>query len=112
MTKVALFIRDFELGTRIADSLAARGDECVFPDTESGDSQDAKVVIVDLDEVDQKPMDLVRKLVSESSEMSVVGCAGRVSKGLMDEAKEAGCRWVFPKSSLVRNLSAVVESGG
>ena len=71
MTKVALFIRDFELGTRIADSLTARGDECVFPDTESEDSQDAKVVIVDLDEVDQKPMDLVRKLISESSEMSV-----------------------------------------
>ena len=41
MTKVALFIRDFELGTRIADSLTARGDECVFPDTESEASQDA-----------------------------------------------------------------------
>ena len=59
MTKVALFIRDFELGTRIADSLTARGDECVFPDTEFENSQDAKVVIVDLDEVDQKPMDLI-----------------------------------------------------
>ena len=112
MTRVALFIRDFELGTKIVDSLSARGDECVFPDMESEDSQDAKVVIVDLDEIDQKPIDLVRRLVSESSEMSVVGCAGRVSKRLLDEAKEAGCRWVFPKSSLVKNLPAVVESGG
>ena len=112
MTRVALFIRDFELGTRIVDSLSARGDECVFPDMESEDSQDAKVFIVDLDEVDQKPMDLVRRLVRESSEMSVVGCASRVSKGLMDEAKVAGCRWVFSKSSLVRNLPVVIESGG
>ena len=112
MTKVALFIRDFELGTRIVDSLSARGNECVFPDMDSEDLQDAKVVIVDLDEVDQKPIDLIRRLISESSVMSVVGCAGRVSKGLMDEAKEAGCRWVFPKSSLVKNLPAVVESGG
>ena len=70
------------------------------------------MVIVDLDEVDQKRIELVRRLVSESSEMSVVGCAGPGSIGLMDEAKEAGCRWVFPKSSLVRNLPAVVESGG
>ena len=111
MSKVAVFVRDFELGTRIADTLTLLGEACVFPDAESDDTQDARVVIIDLDDVDLKPLNLVYKLTGESPELSVVGCSIRVSKRLMYEAKEAGCRWVFPKSSLVRNLPAVLESG-
>lgn len=108
MKRVALYVREFELGTRLADAITARGDVCSFPEPEGGDMPEAEVAIIDFDEAELHPFGLAQHLTESSLEVSVVGCATRVSKKLMDEAKRVGCRWVFPKSSLVRNLPSVL----
>ncbi|MEE2876354.1 MAG: hypothetical protein VX822_01040 [Candidatus Neomarinimicrobiota bacterium] len=110
MKKVAILTRDFQLGTRIAESVALDGNKSFFPDFGEGGDWSAEMVIVDLDDDSLNPTDLIRQIKSENADAAVVGTSHRISKALRSTAIDAGCSWVFTKSSLPKNLSSVLES--
>ncbi|MBH31238.1 MAG: hypothetical protein CMG71_04510 [Candidatus Marinimicrobia bacterium] len=107
---VAIITRDFQLGTRIADAVAASGGESYFPDMKERDKLLADLAVIDLDDASPDPIELIQQLISQNKDSVVVGCSFRVSKGLRDRAVAAGCSLVFTKSSLPKNISSVLGS--
>lgn len=116
MTKVAVFVRDFEMGTRIADVAVALGKEPVFPaDLPPADQvlpRDTFMVILDLSDKEYWPLELVRTIRRENPELPIVGFVSQVQKQFHSEARDAGCNWVLPRSSLIQNLPTLIEKGG
>lgn len=116
MTRVVVYVSDFELGTRIADTVTVLEKEAIFPPQwEIGDGSlydDAILVIVDLNEEKQKPFELVKRIRETCPELHVAGIVSRLQKEVHSRAKAAGCTWILPRSSFVRNLSTFLESGG
>ncbi|MFQ6674232.1 MAG: hypothetical protein ACE5GH_05560 [Fidelibacterota bacterium] len=115
MSRVAVFVRDFELGTRIADAATIHGKEIVFPEPGANSgweaTEDTEFLIVDLNEDRYEPLDLIRRIGADYPQVTVVGFLSRVRKRAYDEAKKAGCTWVLPRSSLVHNLRTLFDKG-
>jgi len=116
MSNVVVFVRDFELGTRIADVVVAHGKEPVFPmdhgPIDQNLSEDTVLVILDLSDSKYHPLDLIRTIRENYPDLSIVGFLSQIQKRLLTEAREAGCTWVLPRSSFVQNLPTLLEKGG
>lgn len=113
MPNVVVFVSDFELGTRIADAVSRQGYQVSFPgDNARGVeeiSQDTSLTIIDLDDETYGPMDLIRRIRERYPDLPIVGFLSRVRKRLHHQARDAGCTWVLPRSSLVQNLPTLIE---
>ncbi|MEE9166850.1 MAG: hypothetical protein V3U24_05230 [Candidatus Neomarinimicrobiota bacterium] len=113
MSRVVVWVSDFEMGTRIADAVTSLGEEAVFPQDRERSEQslyeDAVLVIIDLSERARNALELVRSVRKNHPELRLVGIVSRVRKKIHTQGKEAGCDWVLPRSSLVRNLSTLLE---
>ena len=68
------------------------------------------IIIVDLDYEKNRGFNKIRECLELQSEVEIIGCAKRVSKSLRNEAIEAGCKWIFSKSSLYRSISSLLTS--
>lgn len=116
MSEVVIFVRDFELGTRIAKVISANGKEPVFPagqeNFENNISEETQLLILDLNDDRYKPIELIGTIRKKYPDLPVIGFLSQVQKRLHNEAREAGCAWVLPRSSFVKNLSTILEKGG
>lgn len=116
MSRVVVYVSDFELGTRIADTVAGLEKEAIFPPAWEIDDEslydDSILVIVDLNEERQKPFELVKRIRKTFPELHVAGIVSRLQKEIHSRAKAAGCNWILPRSSFVRNISTLLERGG
>ena len=110
MKKVAVLIKDFQLATKIVESIANLGHESFFPDPNQPYQWKADIIIVDLDYEKNRGFNKIRECLELQSEVEIIGCAKRVSKSLRNEAIEAGCKWIFSKSSLYRSISSLLTS--
>ncbi|MFQ6675609.1 MAG: hypothetical protein ACE5LH_04595 [Fidelibacterota bacterium] len=112
---VVVLVRDFELGTRIADAVTGRGKRVVFPEDGAALdrelSQSTELVIIDLEEKEYRAVDLVKDIRKRYPELSIVGFHRRIRKEAYATAREAGCSWVFSRSSLVKNLPTLLGEG-
>mgnify|MGYP001445282400 FL=1 len=110
MKKVAILIKDFRLATKIVESIANLGYESFFPDPNQDYRWKADIIIVDLDYEKNRGFNQIRQCLESQTEVEIIGYAKRVSKSLRNEAIEAGCKWIFSKSSLYRNISSLLTS--
>ena len=110
MKKVAVLIKDFQLATKIVESIANLGYESFFPDPNQPYQWKADIIIIDLDYEKNRGFNKIRECLESQSEVEIIGCAKRVSKSLRNEAIEAGCKWIFSKSSLYRSISSLLTS--
>ena len=110
MKTVAIITHDFQFGTRIADAVSASGCESYFPEMKENGELSADLAVVDLDDISPSPFELIHQLITKNENSVMVGCSSRVSKGLRDRAVGAGCSLVFTKSSLLKNISSVLDS--
>ncbi len=110
MKKVAILIKDFQLTTKIVESIANLGYESFFPDPNQDYQWKADIIIVDLDYEKNRGFSEIRQCLKSQTQVEIIGCAKRVSKSLRNEAIEAGCKWIFSKSSLYRSISSLLTS--
>ena len=110
MKKVAILIKDFQLATKIVESIANLGYESFFPDLNQDYQWKADVIIIDLDYEKNRGFSEIRQCLKSQTQVEIIGCAKRVSKSLRNEAIEAGCKWIFSKSSLYRSISSLLTS--
>ena len=110
MKKVAILIKDFQLATKLVEPIANLGYESFFPDPNQDYQWKADVIIIDLDYEKNRGFSEIRQCLKSQTQVEIIGCAKRVSKSLRNEAIEAGCKWIFSKSSLYRSISSLLTS--
>ncbi len=110
MTHILLFVRDFELGTKLSGLCTDLDHPVKFADEKSdpkefGDS--VKMAIVDLDDKIFSSVGLISELARYN--LKVVGYMNQVNNKDQSRLKNAGCEMILPRSSLVKNMPTLID---
>jgi hypothetical protein len=110
MNKILLFIKDFELGTKISSACVDLGYSVDFSDEETDPDSfknDILVAFVDLDENVFASVGLVSELKRKN--LKVIGIMKKVKNRERSKLQSAGCEIIFPKSSVVKNIPKLLD---
>ena len=110
MVEILLFIKDFEFGSKVSSSCVDQEKNVEFSDENSKpDSfpKSVKMAIVDMDEEVFASIGLVAEL--KRLNIAVVGTKKRISNKEQSKIKSVGCDMLLPKSSLVKNISSLID---
>ena len=112
-TEIILFVKNFQLGTKLSEVLIDNGKTVTFADDEQhGLSQvnDAtKMAFIDLDDPVFQTMAFVSGLRNINADMKIIGYMKIVHKETYDRLRAAGCDLILPQSSLVKNIPSLVN---
>ena len=110
MYKILLFIKDFELGSKISSACVDIGYSVEFSD-ENTDSdsfeEDIKITVVDLDEKVFASVGLVSEL--KRRKIKIVGIMKKINNRDRFKIRNAGCDIILPKNSIVKNIPKLLS---
>ena len=110
MSEILLFIKDFELGSKVSSACVDNGREVEFSD-ENTDSKNfspkLKLAFVDMDEKVFLSVGLVSGL--KRHDIKVIGVMQKISNRENKKLKLAGCDIIIPKSSLLKNIPSLLS---
>ena len=106
---VGLFIKDFELGTKVSSKLTELDSTFEFCEKNTDLSENTKLVIVDLDNEATGNEFFIHQIATDRKEIQIIGYMKQVVKENHDKFKKAGCSVILPRSSLVKNLSSFIK---
>lgn len=110
MDKILLFVKDFELGTRISSTCVDLGYSVDFSDEKTDPDSfknDILVAFVDLDENVFASVGLVSELKRRS--LKVIGIMNKIKNRERSKLQSAGCEIIFPKSSIVKSVPKLLD---
>ena len=110
MGKILLFVKDFELGTKISSTCVDLGYSVDFSDenTDPGSfKNDILIAFVDLDENVFASVGLVSELKRKN--LKVIGIMNKIKNRERSKLQSAGCEMIFPKSSVVKNIPKLLD---
>jgi DNA-binding NarL/FixJ family response regulator len=107
--KIALFIRDFLLGTQISDRLASMGKEVVFCERLRELPVDPGAIILDLDEKDFGIPAFVSALKIARPQVQMIGFMRQIQNQQLAEMKAAGCSVIISQSAAVKNIQTIIR---
>ena len=110
MNKILLFIKDFELGTKISSACVDLGYSVDFSDEETDPDSfknDILVAFVDLDENVFASVGLVSELKRKN--LKVIGIMNKIKNRERSKLQSAGCEIIFPKSSIVKSVPKLLN---
>ena len=105
MENILLFIKDFELGSKVSSTIVDYEKNVEFCDenTSPDDFVDRSfLAIIDLDESVFYSVGLISELKRRG--MKIIGTMQEVKAKELKKLKSAGCDIVLPRSSLVKNI--------
>jgi len=105
---VGLFIRDFEIGSRVSVRLTELGATFEFYDKTEDLKPNTTLVIIDLDHEETGNEYFIHQLAAEQPNLQVLGYMKHVRKEIHEKFKIAGCNVILPRSSLIKNLSTFI----
>lgn len=112
MTDVLLFIKKFQLGTKISEALIDQDVSVKFADGErfglSAIDENIKLVIVDLDDSVFQTVAFIAGLRNMNKTMKIAGYMKVIHKESYERLKAAGCDMILPKSSFVKNIHTLI----
>lgn len=106
---VGLFIKDFELGTKVSAKLTELDSTFEFYEKSADISEKTKLLIIDLDHEETGNEFFIHQLATNQNYVKIIGFLKQVLKEKHDKFKTAGCSVILPKSSLVKNLSTFID---
>ena len=110
MAHILLFVRDFELGTKLS-GICTDLEQIVEVVDEKSDPRlfgnNAKMAIVDLDDKVFSSIGLIAELARY--DLKVVGFMKQVNNKNQSKLKKAGCEMILPRSSLVKNMPTLIK---
>ncbi len=113
MADIIIFTSDFKLGTKLSESIIQLDKSVIFADNKTDWNKQVtsrtKAVIVDLDDPGYGTVSHISTLWSLNKEMIIIGVMTRVQKLLHDKLRSAGCGFILPRSSLVKNLPSLLK---
>ena len=110
MNKILLFVKDFELGTKISSACVDLGYYVDFSDEETDPDSiknDILVAVVDLDENVFASVGLVSELKRKN--LKVIGIMNKIKNRERLKLQSAGCEIIFPKSSIVKSIPKLLN---
>ena len=110
MSQILLFVKDFELGTKISSACVDQGYSVDFSDENTDPDSfknDILAVFVDLDEKVFSSVGLVSELNRRT--FTVVGIMKKINNRERSKLQAAGCEIIFPKSSIVKNIPKLLN---
>ena len=110
MPEVLLFIKDFELGSKVSSACVDLNKNVEFSDERTDPdsfSKSVRLAIVDMDENVFHSIGLVAEL--KRLGISVIGTKNKISNKEQSKIKLAGCDMLIPKSSLVKNIPSFIR---
>lgn len=110
MDKILLFVKDFELGTKISSACVDLGYSVDFTDENTDPDSfknDMLIAFVDLDENVFASVGLVSELKRKN--LKVIGIMNKIKNRERSKLQSAGCEIIFPKSSIVKNIPKLLE---
>jgi hypothetical protein len=113
MTDVLLFVKKFQLGTKISETLTDLNVSVNFAEGErfglSAINDDIKLVILDLDDSVFQTVAFISGLRNINKKMKIAGYMKIIHKETYDRLKAAGCDIILPKSSFVKNIHTLIS---
>ena len=110
MNQILIFVKDFELGTRISAACVDLGYSVDFSD-ENTDPDSFKnnilVAFVDLDEKVFSSVGLVSELKRRN--LNVVGIMNKINNKERAKLQSAGCEFIFTKSSIANSVAKLLD---
>ena len=110
MNHILLFIKDFELGTKLSSACVDQGYSVDFSDEHTDPDSfknDILAVFVDLDEKVFSSVGLVSELKRRN--FTVVGIMKKINNRERSKLQAAGCEIIFPRSSIVKNIAKLLS---
>ena len=116
MLKILLFVKDFELGSKLSAVCVDTGYIVEFSDENTNPDlfdEGIKIAVVDLDEKIFASVGLVSEL--KRRKIKIVGTMKKINNRDRSKLRSAGCDIIFPKNSIIKNmpklLSELFDSG-
>lgn len=110
MSDILLFIKDFELGSRVSSVCIDHEKNVEFSD-ENSDSKNfpvsAKLAFIDMDEKVFSSVGLVSELKRHG--LKVIGIMNKINNRQNSKLKLAGCDMIVSKSSLIKNIPSLLS---
>lgn len=106
---VGLFIKDFELGTKVSAKLTELDSTFEFYEKSTDISEKTKLLIIELDHEETGNEFFIHQLASDHKEIKIIGYMKQIVKEKHNKFRTAGCHVILPKSSLVKNLSTFID---
>tara|TARA_B100000427_G_scaffold320831_1_gene320623 strand:+ start:674 stop:1030 length:357 start_codon:yes stop_codon:yes gene_type:complete len=110
MNKILLFVKDFELGTKISSACIDSGYSIEFSDENTDPNlfkNNTLLVFVDLDEKVFSSVGLVSEL--KRRDLKVVGIMKKIKNQERSKLQSAGCDIIFPKASIIKNIPKLLN---
>ena len=110
MGHILLFLKDFELGTKISSACVDQGYSVDFSDENTDPDSfknDILAVFVDLDEKVFSSVGLVSELNRRT--FTVVGIMKKINNRKRSKLQAAGCKIILPKSSIDKNIPKLLN---
>ena len=108
MNNITLFVKDFQKGTELSDHLATAEINVTFAESIYDIPDQCKLGIIDLDDKKFGNVKFVSELKSKT-QLTLLGYMVRMHKDTHDKLKAAGCKMVFTKASIVKNVQSLVQ---
>ena len=110
MADILLFIKDFELGSKLSEVCIDHDRQVKFSDenTDPGSfTESVKLAVVDMDEKVFSSVGLVAELKRKG--LNVVGTMKKINNRDQYKLRSAGCDIIIPRSSLVKTFPTLID---
>jgi hypothetical protein len=113
MANIVLFIKNFQLGTKISESLIDLNQKVKFADDErygmSEINESTNMVILDLDDSVFQTLTFITSLRKLNKNMKIIGFMKVIHKETYERLKASGCDIILPRSSFVKNIPTLID---
>ena len=106
--RIALFIKDFRIATKISEKLVDLNNEIRFFETTLDDATDCSLAIIDLNESDFANSEFISRLKMNSN-IYVIGYVSKVVKKSHDTFKLSGCDIILSNASILKNIERLTR---
>ena len=110
MPEVLLFVKEFELGSRLSSACVDKNKDVEFSDENTDPnsfSKLAKLAVVDMDEKQFSSVGLVAELKRRG--LKVIGTMSKINNREQLKLRAAGCDVIIPRSSLIKNIPNLLD---
>ena len=108
MNNIALFVKDFQKETELSNHLTTAEINVTFAESIYDIPDQCKLGIIDLDDKKFGNVQFVSELKSKT-QLTLLGYMVSMHKDTHDKLKAAGCKMVFTKASIVKNVQSLVQ---
>ena len=110
MPEVLLFVKDFELGSRLSEVCVDQNRNVEFSDEKTDPNTFPELVLLAIVDMDEKVFSSVGFVAElKRRNIKVIGTMKRINNKEQSKLRTAGCDIILPRASLIKNIPNLLE---